>query len=344
LTADEAAGAGGADARAEALRGFVARVAPAVGQDIRAELDDAAAEVLDAFNDARLDALLLKGRALASILYRPEEERLYSDVDLLVGPHQLAAAEQSLTALGFINADAVYGIDDVGGVVHAQTWMRTARGSTESVMIDLHRWLPGCAAPPDVAWAALWERRVSIEVGGRKTSVLDRVGQALQLATHCAQHGSAVGKPQDELELGLERWPEEVWESAAVLASQVGATEAFAAGLRLRPRGEALASRLGLMETPELDWRLRNRQNRPRGTFHLHQALADLRSPRELLGIARRSLFPSRAWIVHEYPWVGQSMLRLVGAYGLHLARSPLWATRAWLYLRRAHRAARRGV
>src|SRR5947209_1903067 len=96
------------------------------------------------------------------------EERHYSDIDLLVGPDQLNAAEASLTALGYKNSGAVYRIDDVGVVVHAQTWFRAAVRSTESVMIDLHRWLPGATADRRVAWKALWSRRLSIEVRDRR--------------------------------------------------------------------------------------------------------------------------------------------------------------------------------
>src|SRR5207302_4072312 len=129
------------------------------------------------------------------------EQRLYSDADLLVAPGHVATAEESLAALGYSNADSVTGVDDVGGVVHGNTWIRT------TLMIDLHRWLPGSRIAPDLAWRALMARRTWIEVAGHPTAVLDRSGQALHLATHAAQHGPAFGKHLDELALALERWP-----------------------------------------------------------------------------------------------------------------------------------------
>jgi hypothetical protein len=162
----------------------------------------------------------------------------------------------------------------------------------------------------------------------------------MHLAMHAAQHGPTFGKHVDELHLALERWPAEVWDAAAVLASEIAATAAFASGLRLVPRGAAEASRLQLPATDELDWTIRHLASRPRGTFHL-RALAEARSLRDRLRIARRSLLPSRAWITHQHPWAHEGRLYVAAAYGLHLARAPVWAARAWRFRRRAGRAAR---
>ena len=109
------------------------------------------------------------------------------------------------------------GVDDVGGVVHAHTWVRaTAEGET---MIDLHHWLSGAEAPAALAWDALGEHRAWIDVGGRRVAILDRTGQAVHLALHAAQHGTDAGRPLHELALSLERWPAEVWDAAGTLAA-----------------------------------------------------------------------------------------------------------------------------
>lgn len=291
--------------------------------------------MLTAFEAAGIEALLLKGPALAALLYAPDERRGYSDTDLLVAAGQRGAAERVLAALGYVNADGATGVDDVGGVVHAHTWTRS-----DQTMVDLHHWLAGAEAPPAVAWDALQARRTWIDVGGRRAAVLDRAGQAMHLAVHAAQHGPAGAKPLSELALALDRWPTGVWDSAAQLAEAIGATAAFAAGLRLLSRGAAEAARLGLSSTPELDWTIRHRAARPRGTFHV-RALADATSPRERLRIVRRSLFPGRTWIVREYPWAGKSAPRLAAAYAVHLARASAWAARAWVFRRRARAAGR---
>ena len=329
----------GTAGRVEALHEFAWRFAANPGDEPRI-LDGVAAQVLDAFDQAGIDALLLKGRALAIMLYLPGEPRAYSDVDLIVAPDRLEAAERALRALGFANASAARGIDDVGGVVHAQTWIQAANSSNGQPMIDVHRWLAGARAAPGTAWKALMGRRVWIEVGGRPAPVLDRGGQAMHLALHAAQHGPSFDRHLHELALALERWPADVWESAALLAQEIDATDALAAGLRLLPEGAAVAAQLGLRSTVDLDWTIRHVHERPRGTFHL-QAFVDAAGGRERLRVLRRSLLPSRLWITNQHQWARTGGLRVIAAYGVHLSRSPVLAGRAWLYRRRARRGMR---
>jgi hypothetical protein len=326
---------GTAEARLAALHRFLARVAPAPKGD-GALLDQAAAEVLAGLREAGIDPLLLKGRGLATLLYGPGCDRSFSDVDLLVAPAELDAAQDALARLGYAEADG--GVDDIGGVVHAHAWMRSTPRSAADPPIDLHRRFPGSRADPAVTWDALLARRTWIEVGGRPAPVLDRVGQAMHLATHAAQHGPAAVKHVDELALALASWPAEVWESAALLAGEIGATEPFAAGLRLCHGGTAVAAKLGLSPTAEVDWALRHRGERPRGTFHV-QALAEATSVRGRLDVVRRSVFPRRAWIVIRYPWARRGGWRMLAARGVHLVTAPAWAARAWRFRRRARRA-----
>jgi hypothetical protein len=327
---------GVARARLDALQRFLEIVAPKP-TGIASQLDAVAGEVLAAFGDASVDALLLKGRGLGTLLYGPGDHRSFSDVDLLVAPAKFDAAEDMLDKLGYAHGDV--DIDDIGGVVHAHMWVRTGPGSTAEPPIDLHRRLPGSHADPAVAWEALAARRTWIEVGGRQAPVLDRVGQAMHLAIHAAQHGPTSEKHVSELEVALVVWPD-VWEPAARLAAEIGATEAFAAGLRLARRGVGVAAVLGLPTTERLDWMIKHRGGRPRGTFHL-QALVDARSPRAAFAVVRRSLLPRRAWIFHEHPWSRRGGWRLIAAYGVHLANAPAWAARAWSFRRRAQRARR---
>ena len=71
----------------DALHEFAARFA-APSSGATRTLDAVAAQVLAAFRQAGVDALLLKGRALAILLYRAGEQRDYSDIDLLVAPRR----------------------------------------------------------------------------------------------------------------------------------------------------------------------------------------------------------------------------------------------------------------
>ena len=324
------------------LEKFVERVAaPGDLTDQTAALDRAAVEAFDAFEMDGIEALLLKGPALSRLLYTAGEHRSYSDVDLLVAPRNLERARGALARLGYRNASEALGIDDVGGVVHEETWAGPAQGAEHELLIELHLRLAGAEAPPETAWDALAARRTHIELGGRHLAVLDREGQAMHLATHVAQHGPRYAKGIAELGLALERWPLEVWRGSAALARQLEATEAFAAGLRLVPAGAALAQRLGLPATDRLDWEIEVADSRPRGSFHL-QALLQTRSLPARVGLLRRALLPSRQWIAWQHPWARHGGPRLILAYAVHLMRAPAWALRAWRFWRRSRRSAAR--
>jgi hypothetical protein len=100
-----------------------------------------------------------------------------------------------------------------------------------------------------------------------------------------------------------------------------------------------VATRLDLPATDTLDWLIRHRGERPRGTFHL-QALAEARSVHDRLDVLRRSLLPRRKWIVQQHPWATRGGFHMLAAYGAHLAKAPAWAARAWTFRRRAARGA----
>lgn len=318
-----------------ALREFVARLNPGAS-GLAPVLDAALVVILEACEQRRLAPLLLKGAALAQLLYREDEQRGYADIDLLIDPRELDRVRQCLSELGYHDSSKSLGIDDVGGVVHAESWIDEAH----VVQVELHYWLAGSQLDPHLAWQVLSRRRLWIEIAGRSVPVLDRGGQAMQLALHAAQHGPDYPKGLRELALGLERWPIEVWQDAAGLASELQAADTFAAGLRLVAAGERLARELGLASNPALDWEIRNRGARPRGTFHL-DALSQASTARERLDILRRSLFPARAWLVWHYPWADRGRTGLALARTLHLLRAPAWALRALRFRRRAQQAGR---
>ena len=299
--------------RPNALSDFAARIQGVRG---RAKLDATAADVFAAFAATGIDALLLKGPALAQMLYAEGEARGYSDVDLLVAPADLGRAREVLARAGYANVSGRLGIEDVAGVVHDETWVGPDPDGHQT--IDLHLRLPGASAAPDRVWAALAAHRTTIEIGGRDVPVLRREGLALHVALHAAQHGDAHAKALVDLRLARDRWPDEVWRDAAALAAEIGADRAYAAGLRIAEQGGAPAAR------------------RPRGTFHL-QALAEAGGLGARAGVLRRALLPRPAWILYTYPWARGGRARLVAGYAAHLARAPAWAVRA-----RHHRRAQR--
>jgi hypothetical protein len=322
---------------ARALTDFIKRVREHGLPDRSAQLEAAALEALAAFLARGVRSLLLKGPALARVLYTADEGRRYSDVDLLVADEDQAEARRILADLGYRNAEERTGIDDVAGIMYSETWVRPAVDDESWLHIDLHWRLAGSEAPPGVTWNALAARHTWIDLAGGRAPVPSLGGLAMHVALHAAQH--ARDKPMTDLALGLERWPPETWQEAADLARELEATEAFAAGLRLLPAGTTMARELDLPATDELSWAILHSDTRPRGTFHL-QAFADAQSLGERLDVLRRSLLPRREWIVSQYPWARNTgALLLIAAYGVHLVRAPAWAGRAWRFARQARRA-----
>jgi len=336
---DQRGDAGQPTRRRQRLDEFVRRVAVRADPVRRTdELDAAATDVFGAFTAARVDALLLKGPALAALLYTEAEARRYSDIDVLGAPRDLSRARATLAKLGYVKGGEALGIRDVGGVAHSETWVAAGADATHPLPIELHLWLPGSRAPAPAAWDRLAAHRTEIELCGRRVPVLDEEGLAMHLALHAAQHGSAYVRGQRELGLALERWPFPVWEGAAGLAAEIDAVDAFAAGLRLVPAGAELAKALGLPATDRLDWEVRHADTRPRGTFHL-QALADGRGLLGRAEVVRHALLPSREWIAREHPWARRGGATLVLGYAAHLIGAPAWAVRAWRFRRHSRRA-----
>src|SRR3954452_15124637 len=180
--------------RTRLLDEFVARLAPSAPEETE-RLDRAAAALFRALEAAGVDdALLLKGPALEQALYRPGERRSYVDVDVLVAPVDRAAARSALSQLGYFDAHEPLGIDDVGGVVHAETWLAGPGADYQGTMVELHLWLPGATADPQDAWDAVSGSRGWAEVDGLPVPCLDRPGLAMCLALHVAQHGPTYGK------------------------------------------------------------------------------------------------------------------------------------------------------
>ncbi len=322
------------DRRIRALYDLAARVGR---PDRRLLLESAAVELIERLECAGLAVLLLKGPVLSARLYHAGEHRACTDVDVLLAPGSRAAAGRVLAGLGYVNLSERRGIDETLGVLSAETWFRPY-----GVPVDLHWRLPGCDAPPQDAWERLYDGRQAIVLGGRSVSALGLPALALHVAMHAAQHGTEDLKAMADLARGVERWTLDDWRSATLLAAAIQATEALAAGLRLLAHGAALADELRLPSGRRLTWEVEHRQARPRGTAHL-DALVGAGGARGRLGVLRRSLLPTRAWIAWEYSTRG-SRARLLAGYLKHLLRAPGWAARAWRYRRSEAAAAGRAA
>jgi hypothetical protein len=280
-----------------------------------------------------IECLLLKGRSVDAWLY-PDGDRLpYLDVDLLVRPGDEQAATQVLRGLGFEPRFDEDTLPDWWRE-HAVGWGRALDG----VIVDLHHTIVGVGVDATTLWTALAADTDTVDVAGYRAPTLALPGRALLLALHAAQHGLNGARFFADLDRALERADDHVWPHAAALAAGVNASDAFAAGLRLRPAGEMVAARLGLPAGGSVEVAIRATTAPPVALGF--EQLARAGGWRARAAIVRHKLVPPAAFIRHWWPPAEHSRWMLALGY----AYRPLWllrnAPRGW----RAWRVARRGV
>ena len=301
-------------------------------------LDAAVADVFARFDADCLGALLLKGASFEAWLYPEDEPRLYGDGDVLVAPSDVDAAEKMLGALGYART-----FDDRSMPSwwreHASAWFRERDGVT----IDLHRSLPGARVQNDVAWRVLSRDSDTVVVAGRSVPALGLPARALHVVLHAAQHGAQSSRPIAELELALATADDDLWRDAAALADELGAVDAFVAGLSLRDAGKQLIARLQLPPGRSVEAALHATTSPPVALGF--EQLARAQGVHARLEIVWRKLVPPPAFIRHWDAGASESRLALVQAY----LRRPLWILRhaprglkAWCRARRAVGAAGR--
>jgi hypothetical protein len=167
--------------------------------------------------------------------------------------------------------------------------------------------------------------------------------RALHVVLHAAQHGAGSKSPIAELDRALATGDDELWRDAAMLARELGAVDAFAAGLDLTDAGRQLAARLLLSPTRSVGTTLRATTPPPVALGFVQLAQAE--GVRARLEIVWRKLVPPPAFIRHWDPRARQGRLALVRAY----LRRPLWILRhtapgfkAWYRARRSAGASHR--
>ena len=225
-------------------------------------LDVEYTRIAPAFAAAGITTILLKGPAFDQLLFGGTRSRSYSDVDLLVDPACVLAAERLLRQAGFQRGEqgsaARQLVRRAGNAVglladaHATPWVR----DRDRFTLDLHRTLPllGVAAGP--AWRALCARRDTITVARAEVPTLDRPASALLIALHAAHHGPSWERARVDLQRACEVLEPDVWRAAALLAHDLRSDAAMGIGLGTVKDGHALAHELGLRTKPTAAHRL----------------------------------------------------------------------------------------
>jgi putative nucleotidyltransferase-like protein len=289
----------------------------------RLAIDGTAARLAEAFAAAGVRCILLKGATLSNLY---DGARHYSDVDLLVAPAALDAAEAALADLRFARSH-----DDP----HSRIWRRDA------LDVDLHTTLVGAGVEPARVWEVLSGQTETIAVGGAPVEALNGPGRALHVVLHAAQHGTEEPKPLEDLRRAVERFADDVWLDAAGLARELSAEAAFWTGLGVEPAATELRSRLDLEKgVSGTETELRAGTAPPTAVGLLR--LARTTGLKAKTALVWHEAFPSKAFLVNWSPLARRGPLGLALAY--------IWRP-IWMLLRlgpalaaimRARRAAER--
>lgn len=297
-------------------------------------LDSVSAWISAELDAHEIPSVLLKGRTFGRLFYENEFERPFGDTDVLVPAADVAVAERLLQEAGFVRTDRDE--DWLGpGPKYAHTFYRISDGAE----VDLHWHLSGAACSSHQVWEALREHTVPTALGGRVVSVLDPAASAMLVATHSAHHGTKRPRTLADVEGAVTRLELAVWRDAVSLAGELGASEAFAAGLRLTPSGDALADKLGLVQPRSAEMWLKTHPS----TYgaEVLDRITQATSLRVRLRLIRHVAFPPQVVMYRFSPLARRGRVGLALAYvlrPLRLTAHAAPAMRDWL---KAHHASR---
>lgn len=182
-------------------------------------------EVANAFDEAGLRWLVMKGPVLAARLYANGGDRSYADIDLLVHPGDFGAAIEALEGLDYHH--------QIHDWARAHAVMAGQVGLLSDMLdIDLHwhlHYSEEDRRPFRIDPVAMLDRRERVEVAGLAAPVLDPVDRLLMLTFHAARSGGH-----------RLLWLKDIERSLSVEAPDAGE-------IARRSRAAALAPIVGLM-------------------------------------------------------------------------------------------------
>lgn len=290
------------------------------------------ASVMAAFERAGVASILLRGPAIASLLYRDGAVRSYHDCDVLSAPDDFERAEATLRGCGFQPYDqdepGFVPIDDGG-----RPWLRDADGGN----VDLHRRITFVAPERQaLAWQLLSAGTRTISVSGAPVRALDEARTALVIGLHAARHGPHP-KMIEDLSRAIQQLDRRAWSEAAELARALDVQPALATGLHLLPEGRELSEALGLGPASSVDGWL--------AITGASQGAVAVEDMLRQAGLRRRAAFaaarisPSPRFMRQHRSLARRGRRGLVAAYALRIANiatSTPAALRSWHRARRA--------
>ena len=298
------------------------------------------AEAIQAFDDAGIRAVVLKGFAISEAVYPGAAARPMVDLDLLVRDADAAGAAACLERLGYRDEPDHNPAFDrrFGGEI------RFRRADENRLAVELHwdllnsEWPRRAMRIPAEAW---WQRAVPLAIGPVRTWALAPDDTLLYLAIHLAIHHTYDG-PLMFLDLDrlICNGPALDWDAIVrdATACRVRHCLYFALEFTRRLYGtpipapvlSALQPSAAICRAVEgLADPLRASYGLPRPGPEARRVLLFLLvdRPQDRLREVVRVFFPGRDWIVAEYGARGPARLALCGAW--HALRVAGWALAA---------------
>ena len=190
---------------------------------------------LAALDNAGFPVVVLKGMALAHLVYPEPSLRPMQDVDLWLSPDQLEAGAETLRRAGFQFPRRTYeGRWTPGAAADGNDRALEVPGTP--IFFELHGALPSWAGFPVVFTAAAWTRAQSVPLGDVFARVLAPEDLLLHVALHLSRRHLFRSGLQGvvDLTLLLERWRAR-WQWAALAEDweRLGVTQWMRLALRM---------------------------------------------------------------------------------------------------------------
>lgn len=179
----------------EGMTGLVARAAiaserrlaiQAVAIDARAQVMLAElARILDAFAEAGVRALSIKGPVLAHQLYGAAGARTSSDLDVVIAPGDAAAGEAVLQRLGYSEGETLTAAQRRTHHRFGGASLFTAEGG---VPVDFHWTFSNEQFPLRLSFDDAWSRRAEVRIGDASFATLGDEDLVVTTCSHAAKH------------------------------------------------------------------------------------------------------------------------------------------------------------
>ena len=147
-------------------------------------------EIVDTFNQQKIDSALLKGAALLHVLYPLPELRPMGDIDILVSPQQIDQAQQCLRDLGYTAEDRKSGF--LADHHHLPVASRTI--DDVPIYVEIHRDALSGDVNDSIRLDTLSAPLTEFEIGDTKCRALGHIDMLRHLCHHTLE-------PIDEIKL-----------------------------------------------------------------------------------------------------------------------------------------------